>query len=138
MHTDVRIYIAGSLRCVSEVRGLSHLLSESGFAIASTWHDVVEDGDADPTHPVDRSRTLSKNLSDLQRADVVVALVRDGAPRCTYVEIGYALALCKPVVWFTDDLGTGRCLGDAHALSSIVTSEGEIGDAVVRAARRAE
>jgi hypothetical protein len=133
---DVSVYVAAPLAHFRFARGFANTLTEAGFAISSSWHFAAfEDDVADPTDAPTRADILAMNLSDLVRADVVVALTAQGTPRGTLCEIGWHLALCKPVVWLQGPEGQGGCIFDASPLVTIVRSESEIIDAV-RAATR--
>jgi nucleoside 2-deoxyribosyltransferase len=108
-----KLYLASALaRCVHTCMVASGLARE--FSIVSTWHRRAKPKDKDPRDDEERAAILSSNLVEIERADVIVALVDDGEPHCTYGEIGYALAVGKPVVWVHES-ATGRNLLDAHA-----------------------
>jgi nucleoside 2-deoxyribosyltransferase len=133
---DVSVYVACPLPYHRYAKGIANTLAAAGFAIASSWHSAdFGDEVSDPPDPPTRADILAMNLSDLVRADVVVALTAQGWPRATLAEIGWHLALCKPVVWLQGDAGVGGCIFDASPLVTIVRSESEIIDAVRAAAR---
>lgn len=114
-------YLAAPLACATvdgEPQALASTLRAAGYAVTSRWHDMVVANEVDPTDDEKRKQILAMNLEDLDRADVVVALVDNPArePKATYGEITYALAKGKPVAWLHGPNGEGRNIFDAHAL----------------------
>ena len=110
----IRVFIAAPLargRHASIIAGALRV----NFDVTSTWHDNLNGYPKDPRDEEERLSKLSTNLSAIERSDVLVALLHDGEPRCTFFEIGYACARGGAVVCVHDS-GAGRFLGDAHAL----------------------
>jgi hypothetical protein len=68
----------------------------------------------DPMDRVARHRLNGANLSDIHRADVVVAWTMTGVPSATLCEIGYAVGIGKHVLWVQGPDGAGANLFDAH------------------------
>lgn len=109
----IRVYLASALgRCVHTCMVASGLCRE--FDIVSTWHRRAKPKDKDPRDDAERAAVLTDNLADIERCDVLVALLDDGEPKATWAELGYALAIGKAAV-SVHDSATGRCLFDAHA-----------------------
>lgn len=133
---DIRAYVASALSEVLTARSIARGLEAAGIGTTSTWADVVEDGDVDPTAHRDRSSILAQNLADLTRADVVVLWVATGTPRCAFVEAGFALALGKPIVLIHGPNREGTCLVDGHANVTAISSTSDVVEAVRRAVGR--
>lgn len=123
------IYIAAPIAGYYRAIDLASRLRAEGFPIVSTWHDRIalelahtqQVTPSDPDFEELRAKALSVNLSELVRAELVIALVNGGTPRATFGECGFALALKIPVVWVE---GAARaCLFDSHSLSVRVRSE---------------
>lgn len=121
-----RVYFAAPLALAPRARELAAILRERGCEILSTW--IFTTDAVDPTREDVRKNIMVGNLLDLMAADVVVALLDDGNPRATLVEIGYAIAKRKPVIWLHAEDGRGRNIFDAHDQVTRVTSwDGVIG-----------
>lgn len=109
----MRIYVASALGEIATARELADQIRRMGHEIASRWHYIIQP--VEPRDQATRHVLLMSNVQDLESCDVLVALTCDGEPRCTLVEIGYALALGKPIVWIHDS-AAGRNLADSHDL----------------------
>lgn len=120
-----RIYMAAPLARAAKARDLAARLKAVGFSIVSTWHAVTASGAVDPTDAGERRRILLDCFRELDSADMVVAyLAGPEPPRTTYAEIGYALALNKPVVMaLPPGVSVNRCILDAHPLVTTYTSD---------------
>ena len=133
----VAVYLAAALSCAPRMRDWAQVLSDNGLAVCSRWHHT---GDrVDPHAPQVRCEILLANLSDLNRADIVFCDTTEGQPACTFVEIGYAIALGKRVVWRQpagprNDGVRARCIADAHPFVTIVASDSEAVLALLRVA----
>lgn len=113
----MKIYLASPLSENDYARTWRDTLVESGFLVVSTWHDLVTEHDArDPSDSDERASTLLRNLHELRSADVLLALMRSGIPRATNGEIGFAVALHKPVVWLAGPTSLNDNIFTAHAL----------------------
>lgn len=97
----MRLYLAASLSTVTAAKALAERLRLDGHEVASTWHDVVLEGERDPLDVDERRDVAIGCLCEVTRADAVVALLTDEdcRPRGTFIEIGYALGLAIPIVW---------------------------------------
>lgn len=88
------VYIAAPSQMIGEAAVLRNLLHDSGFDCTSSW---ILDGLSGDT-----SETAEMDLADVARADVLVALNpslwKDKGTGGRHVEMGYALALKKPVL----------------------------------------
>lgn len=110
-----RIYIT----CPSEywdrawVMGGAIIIELGDARIVSRWCRSPVEKYPDAAHI--RAEQLAKNLSDIEQATVIVALVDLGQPRTTFADVGYGLALGKPVIWVKGQLPSQQCLFDAHA-----------------------
>jgi len=80
----------------------------------------------DPTCPKSRQLACNACLDELDLCDVVVAMVAAPRPKGTYVEIGYAIAKRKPVIWATDEFRAGCSVFDMAPGCMITESDGEI------------
>lgn len=109
------VYLAASLPRASHVETIAFALRRA-FTVVSGWH-ARSNGTKDPRDEEERASICALNLAELVQADVVVVMVEDDRyePRATFGEMGYALALCKPVV-VVHYSGTGRCILDSHPL----------------------
>lgn len=110
---SIKVYLAAALSRAPYAEAVAAELREH-FEVISGWHARTQGVRVDPRDDEERTRLCALNLAELVTADVLVALVADGQPRATYGEIGYALALCKPVV-FVHAGQVGRCILDAHS-----------------------
>jgi len=120
------LYLAAPLSEARRACRIAELLAAHGHDWCSRWHrDVVLSGaTADPgDDEAERARILAMNLEDIAKADALVVLLDRGTGRSTYAEIGYALALDKPVVWVSGPFGYGRSLFDAHPLVARVVTD---------------
>jgi nucleoside 2-deoxyribosyltransferase len=112
---SVKIFISAPLACAGRAEEAADQLRVDGFEVVSRWHssvhrEFVRTGETPPEpEGADRRRELELNLSDLRSADAVLVLLDVGRGRCALVEIGYALAEGKRVVWLGE-----RNLADAH------------------------
>lgn len=109
------VYLASPLSQARACCDLAEDLLDLQIVTCSQWHAAVVAAAAvrDPESDQTRRELLTLNLADIERADALVALVHIGEPRATLGEIGYALALRKPVVWVSHGW-RGRNLLDAH------------------------
>ncbi len=123
----MRLYFAAPLAWAGYAREVSAEVSRvGGHGIVSSWHDRVLPGAVDPSAAEERSAILLANLADLRAAGAVVALTHVGTPRATFGELGFALALGKPVVWCHGAGGEGRCILDAdHMVRRIVVEDAD-------------
>lgn len=125
MGEPLSVYMAASRDCAGRADSLAKELTRAGVRIVSRWHDG-QIRLVDPHDPAVRQQILRDNLSDLDAAGVVVALMDDGKPRATYAEIGYALAEGKMVLWLTRtpcESDSIACIFDAHRSVVRVASE---------------
>lgn len=109
----IRVYLAAALARARHVEAIAAGLRQH-VEIVSGWHSRTNGSRRDPRDDEERTAICALNLAELVTADVVVVMVDDGEPRATYGELGYALALCKPVV-FVHAGQVGRCILDAHS-----------------------
>lgn len=132
----VSVYIAAPLAKDLNAQVWAALLRREGLFIASNWH---ESGVAmvDPTAEIERWRLLDTNLAQIRAASVMFAIVVEGAPRSTYAEIGYALALGTPVVIAHGDRGEGRLLFDSHPLVTRIADGNATAATILRAIKAA-
>ena len=94
------VYIASPLKNAPTARTVATLVANYGFAVSSTWHDVVKPGDVDPTDAVTRSETARQCMTELLDSwATLVLLGPDGAPRGTYVEAGMSASAGMPTLW---------------------------------------
>lgn len=112
----LRVYVAAALGASTDAAAVADELARH-HQVVSRWHWRVRVGVGlrDPKAHEERAAILTDNLSDLDSADVVVAVTHRGHPRCTFAEIGYALAKGIACV-YVHDSGDGRCLIDSHPL----------------------
>lgn len=142
----MRVYLACPLQVVARARTVASVIRGAGFPVVSRWHD----GNGSIPYvdraflPRPRQRALmatspdardrlddliashAMNLIDLEAADVIVALTHDDADghalgRQTYVEIGQAIALGRPLVWSTEH--GGATLAQVHGLVRLVAKD---------------
>lgn len=132
----LRIYLAAPLVEAPAKARLASALAAWGagyFLVVSRWHQPTTPS-ADPAGAIDRELILGANLADLEAADVVVADTRGEAggarPRSTYAEIGYALAIGRPVVWLRPSATGNRSIFDAHHLVTAVDTMDELAGAL--------
>ena len=128
----MRIYIAAPLACGYLARHAADSLRAERHTVLSTWHEIDRSGD--PLEHGSRLGQLAANLSELDAADVVVALMSHGTPRATNVEIGYAIARGKRVVWQANN-GENANLFNAHPLVMQTRTASETAAALERMAR---
>ena len=86
-----RVYLAGPFRTIGQramVNDARRILRDLGLKVFSPVHDIGHGG----AHDV-----VKKDLEALAKADVIVAILNGSSPG-TVFEIGYAVALGKPVV----------------------------------------
>lgn len=120
---SLHIYVAAPLDRVTKAKDIAARLARAGHTVISTWHVQNIEGARDPLYPGTRRRLLLGNFAELESAHLVVAYVAGGTPKCTWSEIGYALALRKPVVLGTEPGAAGRNMIDAHPLVTTYTSD---------------
>lgn len=121
----IGIYIAASRECAGQADEIAAKLRGAGFQVKSRWHDG-QTKLVDPASADDRRRVLLANLADLEASDIVVALMRDGAPKATYGEIAWALCYGRFVYWLGPGEGEAdslACIFDAHPYACRVASE---------------
>ncbi len=110
----MRLYLISPLANVASIRELASSLAQLGHHITSTWHDVVTPGSVDVESDEGRRAAWKANVDDLRAADALIAFLPVGVPRASYCEIGYGLALGKPVVWcHSPRIGANRCIADS-------------------------
>jgi len=126
------LYIAAPLAQAHVARLLAAALTRAGFAIVSSWHATA--ATADPTAHHERQATLRDNLAEIQRCSAMVAWTAEGTPRATLCEIGWALALGRPVVWVQGPEGEGANIFDASPGVVVVREHRE--EVVIAAVRR--
>lgn len=119
------VYLAAPLAHAAACRLVAMTLRAIGADVCSTWHATTET--VDPTDVPTREAILQANLADMDRAEIVVALLHEGTPRGALVEVGYALAMGIAVVWVQGPNGEGANIFDCHSRVKIVRS---VGDAV--------
>lgn len=118
----MNVYIAAPLACARDARDWALTLIDHGHNVVSSWHAPGNAEEESPDDYCERRRILDVNTRDLDKADVVMALMRTGTPKAVYSEIGWALAWDIPVVWLHGPRIVNRCIYDAHALSHIAHS----------------
>src|SRR5689334_19474121 len=106
------LYVAAPYAHKTDARNVAFTARAVGFSIASTWHDQPNE-DEDTLSEERRAAIVRVLVSELARADVLVALTAEGRPRSTLVEVGIAIGLGKPVVFLQDGM-RGRLLFDSH------------------------
>lgn len=117
-----RLYIASP----SEYWDRAHILGEDLIAelgdvdVVSRWHErpVAKY----PEREDERAVQIDKNVTDLERATVVVALCDAGTPRTTFADIGYALGRGLPIIWVRGRVPSQQCLFDSHRLVKVIES----------------
>lgn len=119
---SLRIYIASALASAPQCNSYQQVLESRGYYVVSTWHSVVEPGAVDPHDEAVRREIMITNLGELSRAECVLGLLTHNQGRCAYVEIGYALALSKPVVYLVGERDHGNSIASAHPLCRLVRS----------------
>jgi nucleoside 2-deoxyribosyltransferase len=129
-----KIYVAAPFAYAPHAFVVAHMLERDGHAVTSTWHRDTLGLGGDPLATARRKAILDVNLRDLRAAEVLVALTARGMPRATNAEIGFALALNMPVVWWQSPNWDGANIFDAHELVRVVTDYADI-PAAVRATR---
>jgi nucleoside 2-deoxyribosyltransferase len=133
----MKVYVAAPFAFAPHAAVIASILERDGHAITSTWHRDTLGLGGDPLAVARRKAILDVNIRDLRAAEVLVALTARGTPRATNAEIGFALALGMPVVWWQSPNWDGANIFDAHELVRVVTDYDEI-PAAVRATRRGE
>lgn len=134
-----RVYVAASHAYAGRADTFAQKLQDFGLTPVSRWHGQVMIEDWTSVDEAMFSQALADNLSDLDRADVVVALTDIGYPRATIGEIGYALARGTPVVWVHAGDGRGRNLFSSHSLVTRIACVGDdewLADRVAALVRR--
>lgn len=114
----LRVYVAASREVAGYADKVAKMLAERGIEVTSKWH-TGQTKIVDPTDPDVRTTIVCDNLSDLQEADAVLAIMTEGSPKATYAEIGYALAEGHAVFWLGPSDGEPdplACIFDAHPL----------------------
>lgn len=114
---SLNVYMAASRDCAGEADEVAKKLREMGVTVVSRWHDG-QTKLVDPHDPNVRNKILAENLKDLRECFAVVALMRGGAPKATYAEIGWALAEGRQILWVGPEDGAEdplACIFDAHA-----------------------
>lgn len=110
------VYMAASRDCAGQADEIANKLRQVGVTVVSRWHDG-QTKLVDPADPDIRNKILAENLKDLRACSTVVALMRDGSPKATYGEIGWALAEGREVIWIGPEKGSEdplACIFDAH------------------------
>jgi len=112
----MKVYVAAALASFARAQHFADRIAAAEHQIVSRWHSSasVRGGAPDPRADVERQVQLFPNVTDLERADILVVLADQGQPRATFVEAGYALGRGLPVVWVIGPNGEGRCLFDSH------------------------
>jgi hypothetical protein len=144
----LRVYVACPLRRTLRARLMAARLVGAGFLVTSRWHEgnggeaiPYTDRRFAPDRP-DLVEANQINTADLLAADAVVALTSEdddghAEGRQTYVEIGAAIALGKPVVWSSQN--GGATLAQVDPLVQVVPKDETVAtalDALVRVSRR--
>jgi len=94
----VKVYLCAAWKRQKQLRGYRELLAAAGVEVTSRWLD--QDGPP-PMTQEDECAAALMDLRDLDRADEVIAFTEE--PDAGYltggrhVEVGYALALGKPI-----------------------------------------
>ncbi len=112
----IDIYVAAPLATVKEAHaiGLALKLARPSVRLVSRWlHRCLERGPCDPDDQLEREVILANNIIDLERCDLVIALMGAGTPKGTIGDIVWALAKDTPVVWIANGCD-GRNVWDAH------------------------
>lgn len=115
----LKVYLAGPIgECAAVCRFADEVNAIPGLMVVSDWHyEKVRTGDLfDPGDQATRAQVLDRNLVQMAVADVVVAITGRGTPRATFGEIGWTLAMGKPVVWLQRRNGDGGNIFDVHKL----------------------
>ena len=130
----MKVYVAAPFAYAPHAAVIASILEQYGHSITSTWHRDTLGLGGDPLKHETRAEILRVNIGDLREAQVLVALTARGVPRATNAEIGFALALEMPVVWWQSPNWDGANIFDSHELVKVVTDYADI-PAAVRATR---
>lgn len=103
--SHLRVYIAAPFEDAARVRSLHRLLRAAfGITGVSQWAEKAEERAAVGT-PSQFRAIRRENITDLESADLVLALIRHGAGREMFAEIGHALAKTIPLIWCGPPIG---------------------------------
>lgn len=120
----MKVYVAAPYAEAKRAQAFANELSVFGPEyIVSTWHR-----DALPVDSTDDSVLAAgmwQDITELERAEVVVALTSRGSPRATFSEIGWALARGKVVVWVHGPAREGTNIFAQHGLVRRVVDHGD-------------
>lgn len=115
----MKLYIAAPVAAAAIADELAGAVGRMGHIVVSGWHGLLaaDPLPIDPKGDVERAAILSLNLTDMAKAQGLIALTyfHDMVGRGTYGEIAWALAAGKPVAWVQDGW-RGRSIFDAHSL----------------------
>jgi nucleoside 2-deoxyribosyltransferase len=115
-----RVYVAAPFSQSPAANRIAAVLREAGYRVESTWHTDLPAGATDATDPRTREEAAATCLAEVTRSDVVVAWTASGAPRGTYLEIGYALGLDRRVVWIQGPQRLGANVFDSDPRVTVV------------------
>lgn len=103
----MRVYIAADSYMQAQVRQLRDELVALGVEVTSRWIDAKLEA-FNPTSEVDLQRAAENNFSDIERAVFLVAYNPKSRHMSgtggRHVEMGYALARYKPVLYVGESL----------------------------------
>lgn len=115
----LRVYVAAPLAYKMRAAEVANGLSSAGFEVVSSWIPAALKEDGELRNFRARFTRQAQNEHDIMRADVLVALTAEGRPKATFAEIGFALALECPILWFQGAGGEGENLFDANMLVKV-------------------
>lgn len=98
---SLKVYVAASSKQLDRAKAAMQLLRLAGHSIAHDWVTEVEAvGSANPPDATNDERWdwAIDDLAGVKAADVVWFLVPDTEGAGAFVELGYALAIEKPVI----------------------------------------
>ncbi len=119
IHHPLRVYVAGPLAYAMRSAEVAEGLTSAGFEVVSSWIPAALAENGELRNLQARATRQAQNEQDIRRADVLLALTAEGTPRATFAEIGFALALECPVLWFQGVAGEGENLFDANMLVKV-------------------
>ena len=94
----MKIYIAAKYQMKNRFRKYAELLEENGHAITSSW---LYRPDVTTMYEGKMAEYASNDLIGIQMADLVVVMDTGTETGGYWVELGYALAMGKPIIVFT-------------------------------------
>lgn len=97
----MRVYVAGSSRQLGRVRAAMERLKAAGHTVVHDWPTIIEaQGEANPADATQDERWdwAIDDLAGVKAADCLWFLVPAEEGAGAFVELGYALAIGKPVI----------------------------------------